>query len=206
MLALNSRANSMVALMVFPLLAFAFVFAEPMITLIYTSQYVDAVPVLRLYSLALFAFTVELVSILIVLKEGPFAARVNAMALGIALPLSYFGAVHWGLVGAAMGSVAAIYAERLVSLQRISKLTSTPIRKLQDWGTLAGILAAASLSALVAGTALSWTDWPPLATLAAGGAILAVAYPAALFVTGQRHSLLSFIASLRHAEPAPAVK
>ncbi len=204
MLALNSRANSMVALLVFPLLAFAFVFAEPLITLIYTPHYLDAVPVLRLYSIGLIAFVVELVSILFVLKQGAFAARVNAMALAIALPSSYFGAMHWGLMGAAAGSVIAIYAERLFSLGRISRLTGTSIAKLQDWGTLAGILAAASLSALAAGTAMSWVALPALGKLAAGAALMAVAYPAALYLTGQRRSLTSFIASIRHAEPEPA--
>jgi O-antigen/teichoic acid export membrane protein len=204
MLGLNSRANAMVALLVFPMLTFAFVFAEPLITLIYTDQYIDAVPVLRIYSIGLVAYVVELVSILFVLKQGAYAARVNAMALAIALPLSYFGATHFGLMGAAVGGVAAVYTERVVSLTRISKLTSTPIAKLQDWGTLAGMLAAATLSALAAGTALNWVRLSPLAALAAGGAILAVVYPMALYATGQRRHLMSFIASIRHAEPEPA--
>jgi hypothetical protein len=107
-------------------------------------------------------------------------------------------------MGAAIGGVAAVYTERVVSLTRISKLTSTPIAQLQDWGTLVGMLAAATLSALAAGTVLSWTHLAPLATLAAGGAILAVAYPAALYLTGQRRHLMSFIASIRHADPEPA--
>jgi hypothetical protein len=66
------------------------------------------------------------------------------------------------------------------------------------------MLAAATLSAVAAGTALSWTQFPPLGTLAAGGAILAVVYPLALYVTGQRRHLMSFIASIRHADPEPA--
>jgi O-antigen/teichoic acid export membrane protein len=135
MLGLNSRANAMVALLVFPMLAFAFVFAEPMITLIYTSQYVDAVPVLRVYTIGLVAYVVELVSILFVLKQGGYAARVNAMALAVALPLSYFGATHFGLMGAAIGGVAAVYTERVVSLMKISRLTSsrTGVRSRACW-------------------------------------------------------------------------
>jgi O-antigen/teichoic acid export membrane protein len=204
MLALNSRANGMVALLVFPMLAFAFVFAEPLITLIYTHQYVDAVPVLRVYTVGLVAYVVELVSILFVLKQGAYAARINAMALAVALPLSYFGATHFGLLGAAFGGVAAVYAERVVSLTRIARLTHTPIAQLQDWSTLGGLLAAASLSALVASTVLAWKGLPLLGTLAAGAAIVAVTYPAALYLTGQRRHLMSFIASIRHAEPEPA--
>jgi len=119
----------------------AFVFAEEIITLIYTRTYLEGAPVLRLYVVALVAFVVELVSVLFVLKQGGFAARVNAMVLAIALPLSWYGATHWGLIGAAAGSVAAIYAERLVSLGRIARLTGTPVAKLQDWHGLAYLVA-----------------------------------------------------------------
>lgn len=198
MLALNSRANAMVALLVYPLLAFAFVFAEQVVTLVYTRTYLDAVPVLRLYIVGLVAFVVELVSLLFVLQQGKFAARVNGMVLLLALPMSYFGALHWGLMGAAMGSVIAIYAERLLSLSRLAELTDTPLSGLQDWGTLAGILAAAIFAALVAGAILHFTEWSSFATLAAGGLILGVAYPAMLFVTGQGRQLTAFIDSLRN--------
>jgi O-antigen/teichoic acid export membrane protein len=204
MLALNSRANAMVALLVYPLLAFAFVFAEPLISLIYTPTYVSAAPVMRLYIVGLLALVVELTSILFLLKQGGFSTRVNALVLALALPLSYFGAITWGMVGAALGSVIALYSERALSLARISALTSTPVAKLQDWTTLAGILAAAGLAALAAGVVLRFTQLHDFLLLASGGAILAVVYPLALFLTGQRRSLTSFIASLRHSGPEPA--
>ena len=202
MLALNSRANCMVALLVYPMLAFAFVFAEQIITLIYTRTYLDAVPVLRIYSVGLVAFVVELVSTLFVLRQGPFAAKANAIVLAIALPMSWYGAEHFGLLGAAMGSVAAIYAERLLSLQRIASLTQTPIRRLQDWATLAAILAAAVMAAGVSGLVLLWSDWTSFATLLAGGAIMAAAYPPALYLTGRLGELTSFVNALRNKAAA----
>ena len=203
MLALNSRANAMVALLVYPLLAFAFVFAEPMISLIYTKAYVDAVPVMRIYVVGLCAMVVELVSVLFLLKEGPFAARVNALVLAMAIPASYLGAVTWGLSGAAIGSVMAIFAERALSLVRIASRTQIRVRDLQDWTTLAGILAAAMLSAGVAAFVMHFVHWPAFPTLLAGGTVLAITYPGALCLTGQRRCLASFIASIRHAGPHP---
>jgi O-antigen/teichoic acid export membrane protein len=203
MLALNSRANAMVGLLVFPMLLFGFVFATPLISLIYTPQYLDAVPVLRVYTIGLLAYVVELTSILFVLKQGTYCAKVMAVALAVALPTSYFGATHFGLPGAAMGTVLAVYVERVISLTRISRLTQVPIARLQDWGTLAGLLAAAALASAAASTALSW-GLRPIETLALGGAIMALAYPVALLVTGQRRHVMSFIASIRHTEPEPA--
>lgn len=202
MLALNSRANAMVALLVYPLLAFAFVFAEQVITLVYTPTYLDAAPVLRLYTVGLVAFVVELVSLLFVLQQGKFAARVNGLVLLLAVPMSYYGAMHWGLMGAAVGSVMAIYAERIMSLSRLAQLTATPIARLQDWPTLAGILAAAILAALAAGAILHGTEWSSFATLVAGGLIVAAAYPAMLFLTGQGRQLKAFIDSLRNRSAA----
>lgn len=204
MLELNGRANAMVALLVYPLLAFAFVFAEPLISLVYTPAYLDAVPVLRIYTVGLVAFVVEITSILFVLHQGPFAARVNGFVLLISVPLSYFGAHEWGLQGAALGSVAAIYAERLVSLSRIARLTGRPVMRLQSWNTLAGLLAAAAIAAGVAAAALSRVELAPLARLAAGAAIVAAVYPAALFLTGQRQELADFIAALRSGATPPA--
>jgi O-antigen/teichoic acid export membrane protein len=197
MLGLNSRANCMVALFVYPMLAFAFVFAEEVVTLVYTQTYIEAATVMRVYIVGLVVFVVELVSLLFVLGQGAFAARVNAMVLVIALPLSFWGGMEVGLAGAAMGSVTALYVERLLSLQRISKLTSTPLSKLQDWKTLAGLGLAAALSATVAGGLVRWSEWTTLAALLAGGAIMAVAYPVFLRLTGQWEELVGFIRALR---------
>jgi O-antigen/teichoic acid export membrane protein len=205
MLALNSRANAMVALLVYPLLAFAFVFAEQLVTVVYTAAYLGAVPVMRLYTLALIVFVVELNSILLLLRQGAFSAKVNAGALLVAVPLSYVGALQWGLVGAALGSVVVVFAERALSLSRIAELTATPVAKLQDWASLGGILAAAAIAAAAAGAALRGLEMRPFAALAAGAAIVALAYPAALLLTGQRRSLVDFFSSLRHAGAHPAV-
>ena len=201
MLAMNSRANCMVALLAYPLLGFAFVFAEDLIALVYTRTYLEAVPVLRVYVVGLLVFVVELVSVLFVLKQGGFAARVNGIVLAIALPLSYLGAVEIGLVGAAAGSVTALYLERAISLRRISRLTHTPVSRLQDWATLAGLAGASALAAAVAGALLHWSEWTSFARLVAGTLIMAAAYPVALKVTGQWSELVEFFDALRGRRP-----
>jgi len=117
----------------------------------------------------------------------------------LALPLSYGGALVWGLPGAALGSVTAVFVERAISLARISRLVGIPVSRLQDWATLAGLLVAAAISALAAGTVLGYVHLRPFLALAAGGLLLAIVYPAALYVTGQMRELTRFIASLRNA-------
>ena len=49
MLELNSRGNVLVGTLLYPVLAFAFAFAEELVTLVYTAAYLEAAPVMRVY-------------------------------------------------------------------------------------------------------------------------------------------------------------
>jgi O-antigen/teichoic acid export membrane protein len=206
MLALNNRANMIVAAVSFPLVAFAFVFAEPLIGAVYTTAYADAVPVMRFYCLANVVFVVELHSILLVFRQGPFAVRVNFMALALSVPCSLAGALFFGLPGAAAGSVAAIYAERAMTLVRVSSLTGVAVHRLQEWGAMAAVLAAAIGSAAVAGEVVQrvgGNHWH-LAQLAEGAAVIALVYPVLLVLAGQRRLLFDLIGLLlREKQPEP---
>lgn len=210
MLALNNRANMIVAAVSFPLVAFAFVFAEPLITAVYTSSYVDAVPVMRVYSLTYIAFVVELNSILLLFRQGPFAMRVNFVVLLVAVPSSLGGALLAGLPGAAAGSLAAIFAERATTLYRVSSLTGVPIRRLQEWSGLGALLAAACASAAVAGWLVDRFGFAQstLGQLAEGTALVAIVYPLALVLAGQRRLLADLVGLLLYekqpaADPQP---
>ncbi len=149
MLALNSRANVMVGTLAYPVLAFAFVFAEDIVSLIYTSAYLDAAPVMRIYVIGMAALVVELSSIMLLLKEGPFAMRVNAVMLALSAAISWQGAHLFGLAGAALGSALTVYAERLMTLRRISRRSGIPIARMQDWRALGVLLASAVCAVLV---------------------------------------------------------
>ncbi len=204
MLELNSRANAMVALLVYPLLAFAFVFAEPLIALVYTPTYLAGAPVLRVYIVGLIAFVVELNSILLLLKQGGFSMRVNGVALALSVALSVWGALNFGLMGAALGSVAMIHLERIVSLRRIARLTGEPVSRLQDWNKLAALALASALAGAVAHFIANAWSAPAFATVATGAGFMALAYPAALCLTGQRPLVTGLFHSLAATEAAPS--
>jgi len=150
MVGLNSRANVMVATLVYPLLAIAFAFAEEIITLIYTHSYADAAPIMRIYVAGLVIFVVELSSLLLLLREGAFAWRLNLAALVASIAISWIGAVKFGLVGGALGSTVVLYGDRISTLRRLSVATGIPLRQLQDWPALASLLAFAAVAGLVA--------------------------------------------------------
>jgi O-antigen/teichoic acid export membrane protein len=175
---LNSRANVMVGTLLYPTLAFAFVFAREIISVVYTANYLEAVGPMRLYIVAFAAMVVEIGSIILLLEEGRFALRVNLLAICLSVAGSLAGALHFGLTGAAAGSVMAIYLDRTLTLRRISVRTGIPLRRLQDWGGLALALLYGALSALLAFVVVRthFAEDGPFARLVAGGSVLAVTY------------------------------
>lgn len=203
MIELNSRANVMVGALACPVAAFAFGFAEEVVTLVYTAAYLDAAPVIRVYVVGLMPLIVELASITLLLRQGSFVMGVNLVALAVAVPVSWVAAQHFGLAGAAAGSVLMIYLDRIVTLRRIARLTGVPFRRLQDWRTLGTFILFAAFAA-----ALTW--WMvchylavsgPFARVAAGAAIMVATYGLLMhLLLGAGRNWLAVAGSARHGE------
>jgi O-antigen/teichoic acid export membrane protein len=181
MLDMNSRGNVMVARVLYPLLGLVFVFAEEMVTLVYTAAYVEAVPAIRAYVIGMLPMAIETASLVLLLRRGKFVLRVTCFTLAVSVALSWSAALQFGLAGAACGSVVAVYIDRVILLRHFSRHTGIALAALQDWRSL---IAAAGFAAATA--ALAWftvervlPDGGPLARLAAGAAVFAVAYAAA---------------------------
>jgi O-antigen/teichoic acid export membrane protein len=177
-LAMNSRGNVLVATLLFPMLALAFAFAEELVTIVYTAAYIEAAPVMRLYIIGMLVMVLEIGSMVLLLRQGAFAVRVTAFTLTVSVAVSWGAAQYFGLVGAAMGSVLALYLDRVLLLRRISRLSGIALRELQDWRALARPLAVA-----VGCAALAWIlverllpGAGPMTRVAAGATVLALAY------------------------------
>jgi O-antigen/teichoic acid export membrane protein len=182
MVALNGRANVMVGTLLYPALAFAFAFADEIITFIYTSAYIEAVPVMRLYIVGFAVAVIEMGSLVLLLEEGKFHLKVNAVVLALSATLSFAAALHFGLVGAAAGGVTGLFLDRAAMLRRVSQRTGIPMRGMQDWRGLGLALAFGALSGGLAwGVAETWLAGASvLERLIAGGAVLAACYGAIL--------------------------
>lgn len=186
MLDLNSRANVMVGALVFPLLAFAFVFARELIGIVYTPAYLDAVPVMRVYVVGLAALVLELASLTMLLRQVVFVMALNAILLAPAVALDWFAATHFGLAGAAAGSVLAVYLDRAVTLRRVARCARVPLRRLQDWRALGELALFAALAAVPARVAADHflRAGGALVRVAAGGLVFAGAYGGLLWWLG----------------------
>ena len=143
-LEMNSRANVIVGTLLFPLLAIAFVFADEIITLVYTRAYAPAAPVMRVYVVAMICMVIEMGSMVLLLRQGPFSLGVSALILPVSIAVSWGGAHVFGLPGAAAGSALAIYLDRALMLRQVSRHTGISVARLQDWRSLGRALLAAA--------------------------------------------------------------
>jgi O-antigen/teichoic acid export membrane protein len=193
MLDMNSRGNVIVANLFYPVLAFAFVFAHEIVTLIYTAAYAEAVPVMRVYIVGMIAMAVEMGSLVMLLRQGTYALRVTGFTLALSLAVSWTAAHQVGLAGAAMGSVLAVYVDRTLVLRRISRHTGVALARLQDWRALVVAFAHAAVTGALAWVLVDalFPGRGPLARLAAGAMVFAVAYAAVYLRRGPNSWRLS---------------
>ncbi len=195
-LSLNSRCNVACALVVFPVLAFLFAAASPFIRLIYTDGYAGAIPVLRLNAVAFLIPIVEMSTVMLVLRQGPFFLRMNIIVLVVGLLASYAGSQVWGMPGAVAGVIAGNLLGIFVSYARAARLLALPVRALQDWRTIARIGAAAIIAGAAAYVTLLLLP-PTLGHVLAiliSGAVFCCAYLPSLIGLGQWGLLANVLA------------
>jgi O-antigen/teichoic acid export membrane protein len=178
MVEMNRRGNALVSEVLYPMLGFTFAFAEDIVTLVYTAAYVDAASAIRVYVIAMGLRVIEVASLLLLLGLGRFALQVNVLGLAVAVLVSWLGALHFGLAGAAAGSLVASYLDRALLLRHIAARSGIPLAQLQDWRGMSHAALFAGLAGLLAwGTAhVASMHGAPLVRLAIGAAVFAAAY------------------------------
>lgn len=147
---INRDANKLTGLLLFPVIAFLFVFAEDVIALIYTAEYIEGAQPMRIYLLGLVGQALVVNNLLITLSQGGFQMRLNAIFLPIAVLLSFIGANAFGLVGVAIGSAVTQWCSHILSIRHINRITNFGFSCLIDWVALAQFAAAAIFAAILA--------------------------------------------------------
>ena len=185
MRALNQRGNIGVALVMFPTLFFIAAWASWLLVLLFTSNYSGAAPVVQAYCLALLIDSIEVVTLLIAMRQGRFMMFADAVLMVLTVLGSLLGAHWFGLPGAALGQIVGALFAQIATYGRCSFLTKTSVRELQSWSTLAKIAAAAGFAAVVSKLVM-WPFGSPsaLAQLIPAAGIFFIAYYLALRIAG----------------------
>ena len=180
MLRLNQQANLASAFVLVPTLTLCAVLAVHIVTVVYTAKYLVAADVMRINAIALLGVTVEVSTLTVVLNQGRFLLMADACMLLLSLAVGIAGATLFGVPGAALGNLVTLAGGNAFSFWRVARVTGVPIRRLQQWGTIARILAAA----LGAGALTALLDRANLIAAALPEALMLGAVFVPLYLTG----------------------
>jgi O-antigen/teichoic acid export membrane protein len=140
---LNNKGNIAVSFLLYPVLAFLLVNADPVVEFLYTGNYSGAANVMRLYACSMFIMAIEISSILIVYQQGQYVMRTSFLMILATIVVGIAGAKFIGLVGVAFGGLAAIMVGAIRNYARVLQIMGASLRKIQHWNTIGVIVLAA---------------------------------------------------------------
>lgn len=115
------KGSSAATLLLVPISATLFALAPEIVELVYTVQYLPAVPVMRAYLVLIMMQSFAIGYAMPMLDLGKLSVRINAAGLAASVCASLVGAWCFGLVGAALGSVVAFALSESLNLHVIAK-------------------------------------------------------------------------------------
>jgi len=135
--ALIQKGYLMVGLMLPPALGLLFSTADELVELVYTHEYLGAVPLMRIYLLGQMATVFAAGHLLQVFGLGRPAAIVGAISLLLSIALSILGLQFFGLGGAVAGSITSLVLWECWALNKVAKALRTSIAQMirldQTW-------------------------------------------------------------------------
>lgn len=170
MLVANQKGNLIVAVFMAPVLAVVAVYADVLIGLVYTSEYIDAANVLRVFVLMWLLQIIDFNSLVVMMKEGGYLSKINAPLVLVSVAVSFGGASLFGLPGAALGGVVATYIERFFLARRLAVRLGVPFHRIQPWGITAGISMISIVAAVLSRFGLRALGFGDVVAMVAVGA------------------------------------
>jgi O-antigen/teichoic acid export membrane protein len=164
------------ALVIFPLVALLVALAPEVITVLFTRQYLDSVPVFQLWTCALL-FAVPCVdAVLRARAQTRFLLHLNVLRLLMVIGLIGWALQAFGLPGAVLAMLAATAATRAIAIGRLARVLGVGAATVLPWKSL-GVTGACALLALAPALWFARTlPVPPPVALLGGAAIYAVVY------------------------------
>jgi O-antigen/teichoic acid export membrane protein len=177
-LALWHDTTRRLALIVFPLVVFLVVMAPEVIIVLFTRQYLDSVPVFRLWTCMLVLAVPCVDAVLRACAQPRYLLGLNLLRL-LLVGVSIGWCLNvFGLPGAVLSMLVATAATRAAGITRIARLTATPASAVLPWKSLAATAGFALAAAVPALGLARGVSLPPLVTLASAAIVYALGYGA----------------------------
>ena len=145
----NQKGNLVASYLVFPIAAFFFVFADKIILILFTNEYLSATPVMKIYLIAMARSALETSSLLILFRQGAYLLKINTLFLFFSIFVSIVGAKYIGPNGAAIGSVLSTFIIGFFNFRRAASLVGLKMKSFQKWRSIFNILLMAGLCAAI---------------------------------------------------------
>jgi len=176
--------TSKLALLFFPLAAFAIFSSREIIVLLFTRKYLGSVPIFGIWSamIVLSAFQVD--GVMRVFAQTRFLFALNIMRLVIIVALLRWSLAEFYLTGPVLVVLLANTAFKVAGLIRMRKLLCTGVTDLLPWQRLGSILAAACCGGTAAVAVESSLHLGPAIVLSAMGAAFVIVYAALVWYFG----------------------
>lgn len=142
-----------IALLLLPFLGAIITCANELVEIVYTRKYSSAAPVMQVYLIGQTAGIFAAGHLMVVAGRGRQAMLVNGLALMASLALSLIGVGLFGYIGAAIGSVGALFLCEYWSLRIVARAFGTTPAKLIALQTSLTVFAAVAVA--VAGALLA---------------------------------------------------
>ena len=147
---LNSKATTVVASLLFPVAVFLWVFADQVVTVVFTEQYISAANVMRVCLLAVIPQIFEGSALLRMCGLGRTCVIIDAVMLPIVVGISFLGFQSFGLPAAAAGSVMALFVGNAWAVWKGGRALGISIKQLYDFGLLLKLMLSALLTGFIA--------------------------------------------------------
>jgi O-antigen/teichoic acid export membrane protein len=133
---LIAKSNGIMTLLLVPVVGGMLATAPELVEIVYTSRYQQSAPIMQVYLIGMMMNAFAVGHVLPALNKGCFAAVNSACCLIVSVILSIIGVVHWGLIGAAFGSVLTLAISELLSLRVVARTLGSSVHQMLDWGAL----------------------------------------------------------------------
>jgi O-antigen/teichoic acid export membrane protein len=168
-------------LILVPLVGFVLLTGHDLIVLLFTESYIGSVKIFMIWSTGILWMALNTDGVLRVYAETRFILLLSALRLVLNVVLLAWFLHAYGVAGAALATVVAAAAGKILALTRMRQLLGTSWSDLLPWRSFGAIVAATCVAAVPV-LALKAQAGPPSISLLIGGGLVYGATLVALLV------------------------
>lgn len=171
----------------FPIMLIVMLYAKKIILLLFTANYLDAVPLFRVYLISVMIFMLSSGLILRATGKTNITLRTYVQSAVFVLPLTYLLARYVGIWGAMAGALISIGLPKIWNLFREMKLVESSFAKFWPWREFRLIAMISVMAFVPYALAEVFLEYNIITTI-----ILAVSYIAFVALLEMRYGIFPF--------------